>query len=1052
MTFLSLTGVGALLVSIVMAIPSPAQSSGISLDFAGAEPLTYSHITGGGKWNNGTVNVDIERSLEGGEFACRDKVSYLTKINVANTPDLRAMGEMTIRLNFAFDLDSTGQSGVALSKPIIASINNSGDTATRGDGGSSVTEISTSETGSKFTQGAQLLATYDVSDVEANETIVLRIDLTLDCNPGSTPTGNLQAKLLDGSITKKLGNTPIVPAESISSGARTIDLKSVNLVSTPQLVLAKTVTFPDLSCPGTESVLIEPDQFVKYCYQVTNPSNSGGKTGAPVYNLSVINDDSGPYPDFTVPLTSGLTDIDGDGQVDDLAAGAVALAEKVIAFDGNKDTVLTNIATITGTDAPTGGNTLTATDTAVVNIDAPEIMPNIEVIKTASVASVPETGGSVEFTVLVKNTVAESFTLNSLADDKFGNLNGVGDCSIPQTIAANSDYSCKFTKELASDTLTAHTNTVTASGIDPEGNPASANDSETVTFTDVKPDISLSKSVDPSIVLYTGGNVSYKFRVTNLTLETVTVTSFTDNKITLSSECAALIGYVLAPSAYVECSTNNYYLSSSTDETFINTATAVGTDNEGNTDSAEASATVTFARPSIDIQKTPDTQTVKEGLTATFQIAVTNTGNVPLTNIIVTDAASPTCDKTFASLAVGATETYSCTTVALLASFTNIAAVSAMYDTTQVTDQDSAAVVLDYLPKIEVTKTASTSSMPETGGSVTYTVVVKNKAVENFVLNSLVDDKFGDINGVGTCAVPQTIAAAGEYSCAFTKIISGEALTTHTNKATASGQDPEGNQTSADDSETVSFTDVKPDISLTKTVNPTAARWTGDFVNYTFRISNLTGESVTVTSFVDNAITLSSECLALVGYVLTPNTYVECATNNYYLTGTPGGSFINTATAVASDHEGNTDSATASAKVNFWWYGRTPGYWKNHSEAWTSGYTPTIFIQSVFNVPSGLLTGGILDLNKNGVKDSLMNGLAYQGGSGITGAAQVLFRAAIAALLNEAYYGVDYPAEVSTTALITKVNTVLTTNDRAQYIALASYYDFWNNAVHASLP
>jgi hypothetical protein len=134
MKFLSLTGVGALLVSIVMAIPSPAQSSGISLDFAGAEPLTYSHVTGGGKWNNGTVNVDIERSLEGEEFACRDKVSYLTKINVANTPDLRAMGEMTIRLNFAFDLDTTGQSGVALSKPINATINNSSDSATRGDG------------------------------------------------------------------------------------------------------------------------------------------------------------------------------------------------------------------------------------------------------------------------------------------------------------------------------------------------------------------------------------------------------------------------------------------------------------------------------------------------------------------------------------------------------------------------------------------------------------------------------------------------------------------------------------------------------------------------------------------------------------------------------------------------------------------------------------------------------------------------------------------------------------------------------------------------------
>jgi hypothetical protein len=111
-----------------------------------------------------------------------------------------------------------------------------------------------------------------------------------------------------------------------------------------------------------------------------------------------------------------------------------------------------------------------------------------------------------------------------------------------------------------------------------------------------------------------------------------------------------------------------------------------------------------------------------------------------------------------------------------------------------------------------------------------------------------------------------------------------------------------------------------------------------------------------------------------------------------------------------------------------------------------------MFIQEIFNTPSGLLIGGTLDLDKNGLKDNLIAGLAYRGGTGISGAAQILFRAAIAALLNEAYYGADYPGATSTSALIAKVNEVLATNDRAQYLALASYYDYWNNAVHASLP
>ena len=820
----------ALLMSLLMAIPSKAQVSGISIDFAAAEPTTYSHLTGGGKWNGGTVNVDIERSLEGEDFACRDVVSYLTKINVANTPALIALGAMTLELKYSFDLDTTGQSGLALSSPIVSSVNTSSDTATRGDGNSAVTLVDSSASGAKFTSGAELFTTFNLTDVEANETIVLRIDVTLDCKAGSTPTGNLQAKFESGSVIFKQGSVAVSPAEDLGSGAKTIDLKSVDRVSQPQLVVAKTVTLEGQSCPGTESVIIEPDDTVKYCYVVTNPSNTGGKLGAPVYNVSVISDDSGQYPDFTVAIATGLTDIDGDGQADDLAAGATATAEYSLAFDGDKDSTVLNVATVTGSDAPTGGNTLTASDSATVFIDAPE--------------------------------------------------------------------------------------------------PA----------------------------------------------------------------------------------------------------------------------------PSIDIQKTPDTQTVFDGVTATFSITVTNTGNVTLTNVAVTDAATPACDNTWSSLEAGASVSYTCTTVALFASFTNTAVVTGNYETTQVTDQDSAAVTVDFLPKIDVSKTASVTSVPETGGLVTFTVVVTNSAVENFTLNSLMDDKFGNLNGVGTCSVPQTIAAGAQYSCSFDKTLASDTLVTHTNTVTATGQDPEGNQATKSDDASVSFTDVLPDIALTKTANPTAARWTGDYIDYTFRITNVGTETVTVTSFVDDKITLSSQCLALVGMTIAPAGYLECVTLDYYLTGTPGGSFINTATVIAQDNEANSDTATASAAVNFWWFGRTPGYWKNHPEDWNSGYSPNQYIQDVFVIPGGLLSGSILDLDKNGSKDKLIDGLAYRGGTGLSGAAQIMLRATIAALLNEAYYGVDYPGAESTSALIALANAKLATLNRAELILLGGYFDYWNNAVHASLP
>jgi len=61
-------------------------------------------------------------------------------------------------------------------------------------------------------------------------------------------------------------------------------------------------------------------------------------------------------------------------------------------------------------------------------------------------------------------------------------------------------------------------------------------------------------------------------------------------------------------------------------------------------------------------------------------------------------------------------------------------------------------------------------------------------------------------------------------------------------------------------------------------------------------------------------------------------------------------------------------------------------------------------------------------------------------------------RAAIAALLNEAYYGTYFPGATSTSALIAQVNGTLATQNRGSYLTLATTLDNWNNAIHSSLP
>jgi hypothetical protein len=95
-------------------------------------------------------------------------------------------------------------------------------------------------------------------------------------------------------------------------------------------------------------------------------------------------------------------------------------------------------------------------------------------------------------------------------------------------------------------------------------------------------------------------------------------------------------------------------------------------------------------------------------------------------------------------------------------------------------------------------------------GNVTYTIVVTNNGLESVSLFSLNDDKFGNLNGTGTCATGGTILGTGSgtntYTCTFTKTISGAPGTSHVNTVTAVAKDDELNSDTKTASATVSFT------------------------------------------------------------------------------------------------------------------------------------------------------------------------------------------------------------------------------------------------------
>lgn len=217
-------------------------------------------------------------------------------------------------------------------------------------------------------------------------------------------------------------------------------------------------------------------------------------------------------------------------------------------------------------------------------------IPAIEVTKTADKTSVEETGENVTFTFTVKNTSkVDTVEILSLVDSVYGNLDGDHACKVGNTLAPNAVCSFTLTKNISGDASgNPHKNTFTATVKDDEQNEVSGSDDETITFTDVKPSIEVLKTANVSEIPETGGEVTFTFKVTNRSLEKVTITSLEDDVIgTLAGDEDCKVGTELE--AGKSCEFQQVFTIPSTtagDEnaptSHQNIFTATVEDNEGN--------------------------------------------------------------------------------------------------------------------------------------------------------------------------------------------------------------------------------------------------------------------------------------------------------------------------------------------------------------------------------------------------------------------------------------------------------------------------------------
>ena len=154
-----------------------------------------------------------------------------------------------------------------------------------------------------------------------------------------------------------------------------------------------------------------------------------------------------------------------------------------------------------------------------------------------------------------------------------------------------------------------------------------------------------------------------------------------------------------------------------------NVASVSATSPAGTVLGNSASADVDVVHPAIVIELTPDTQTVPAGIDFLFHINVTNTGDVALNGVTVSDSLIPGCNRVIGDLEAGITVTYSCLGSGVTQSLTNSVTVVGLPPAGQdVSTSDDANVVvtaaLDFMPPLLTLPASVTLEATSASGAV----------------------------------------------------------------------------------------------------------------------------------------------------------------------------------------------------------------------------------------------------------------------------------------------------------------------------------------------
>ncbi len=306
-----------------------------------------------------------------------------------------------------------------------------------------------------------------------------------------------------------------------------------------------------------------------------------------------------------------------------------------------------------------------------------------------------------------------------------------------------------------------------------------------------------------------------------------------------------------------------------TGKTTLITLEAGQTDNDWDAGYYKMNPSIQIIKSEIaDHANAKDFQIIPNTGTAVFHIKVTNTGEVDLKNVVVTDAMAPGCARNISTtdlttppvgvLEVGKSVSYSCQRSGVTESFKNIATVVAdpVEGGTQVSDDDDSVVTIAGTPAIRIEKSeqedhsiAEDTQTVEKGESAVFYITVTNVGAVG-LKEVKVTDELAPLCGKDiTNPLVLPVGESVSYECTLDKVQSS-----FVNIAEVSGKSVDTDEvvTDQDPSKVV----VPGNIVIARNVSMVCQTDVSSTVTYSITLTNPTADSrvLDVTESLDDGI------------------------------------------------------------------------------------------------------------------------------------------------------------------------------------------------------